>query len=193
MDLVYAQHTPSDHSGLFGPIQEVEDDWQLIEGIPQLEDWPSDAYFEQDDEFGIRLDDAMKCSGGLMVISDTLRAALEAELLSNVEMLPVTLLDLKKRPIQTPYVLFHPIHPQDALDYEASGAKPNAIDPDLVQSVERLAIREDALDPGVRVFRLAGYVDPIFFERSLAERLIAEGFTGIGFGEIDTYDPFSIF
>ncbi len=192
MDLVYAQHAPSPHAGMLGPIQEVEDDYQLTRGVPRLEDWPSDAHLELDEDFGIGLDDVMKCLGSLVVVSDRLRAVLEAEALENTEMLPVTLIDLKGREIEDPYFVFHQTQLQDALDLEGSGAKANIINPDLIMSVEQLVLRETDLEDGVRVFRLARYPRPVLFEQSLAKRITAEGFTGIGFSPVEDFDRFTL-
>ncbi|MEO0559115.1 MAG: DUF1629 domain-containing protein [Bacteroidota bacterium] len=194
MEFVYAQYRPSPHAGVLGPIQEVEDDYELTMGVPRLDDWPSDARFELDADFGIRLDDVMKCLGSLLVISDRLRAFLEAEAehTANTEMLPVTILDHKGRPVDTPYVVAHHTHLQEALDVEASGATLNMIDPTRVLLVDQLVIRPEAIDPTVRMFRLARFASPVVFERGLAERIQAEGFTGIGFAELAEYDRTTI-
>jgi len=192
MEFVYAQYRPSPHAGVLGPIQEVEDDYELTAGTPRLEGWPSDAQFGLDADFGIRLDDVVKCLGSLLVLSERLRGFLAGEDLPNTEMLPVTILDLKGRPVETPYFVFHQTDLPEALDAEASGATANMIDPRLIMLVDQLVIRPEAIDPDVRVFRLARFPSPVFFERSLAERIQSEGFTGIGFAELADYDRTTI-
>lgn len=192
MDFVYAQHHPSPQAGVLGQLNHVEDDFELVEGVPRLDTWPSDATFELDADFGLKLDDVMKCLGSLLVVSDRLRLFLESAILAKVEMLPVTLIDLKGRPIETRYAIVHPVDPPDALDLEASGATFNAIVPDDVRAVQRLALREDAIEPERKIFRLARYTRPLLFERGLAEQIEAEGFTGIGFAPIDTFDRFTM-
>ncbi|PAP75736.1 imm11 family protein [Rubrivirga marina] len=192
MDLVYARHAPSPHAGVLGPIQEVERAFQLSRGVPRLEGWPSDAHFEMDDEFGIRLDDVMKCLGSLLVVSDTLRQFLEAEEVPDTEMLPVTLIDLKGRPVEAPYYVVHSTHLPAALDAEGSGARFNKIKPDLVRSVERLVLRPEAVPSDRPLFRLHEYPKPVLFEAGLAERIEAEGFTGIAFVPIADFDRYSL-
>lgn len=192
MDVVYAQHRPSAHAGILGLLKHVEDDYELIEGVPRQETWPSDAMFDLDADFGIKLDDVMKCLGSLLVVSDRLRAFLEAEDLAHLEMLPVTLMDLKGRPVETPYSIVHPIHHPDALDTDASGVTFNSIVPEDIDEVERLALIPGSIEPDRKVFRLERYTDPILFERGLAERIEAEEFTGIGFAPIHEFDGFTL-
>lgn len=191
MTFVYARPNASPHAGELGPIQNVEDDYELVRGVPQ-EDFPSDASFEMDEDFGVRLDDVVPCLGRLMVISDRLRAFLEDEDLPNTQMLPVTIHDLKGRALDTPFFVFHQTHLVDALDLEASEVEANAINPAIISHATRIALRQDALDPETRVFRLAKYPMPIWFESGLAERVLEAGFTGIAFGEVEDYDAYEI-
>lgn len=192
MDFVYAQEHAAPFAAVFGAIQNVEDDYELLRGVPRLDGFPSDARVDMDEEFGVRLDDVVKTLGSILVISERLRAFLDAEHLPNTEMLPVTVYDPKGRAVDAPYVVFHQTHLQDALALDQVEAKMNPINPAIIRSVDRIVLRPEALDPEVRVFRLARYPKPVLFERGLAERITAEGFTGIAFGELDAYDPFSI-
>lgn len=192
MTYVYARRAPSPHAAALGPIQEVEDDYELVLGVPRLDGWPSDAHFEMDPDFGLRLDDVVQGSDALLIVSDALRRFLEAEGVPDVEMLPVTILDHKGRPVPTPYAVVHHVRHPDALDAEASGVTVNPIDPDYVMAVERLVIRPEAVPPEARTFRLARYPFPVLFEAGLAERIEAEGFTGIAFAPLDAFDRYAL-
>ena len=159
-------------------------------GAPRAEGWPSDASFHMDDDFGLLLDDVIRCSGGLFVISKRFRELLEAEGVPNLEMLPVTLHDTKGRPLNDEYVVCHLTPLQDVLALDEMDIERSPIDPRVIDGVDDLVIREDALDPGVRLFRPAEYSEPLLFERGLAETVEEAGFTGIAFRDLDEFNPY---
>lgn len=192
MPYVYARPDASPHAAVLGPIQNVENDYELVRGVSRATDWPSDASFKMDPDFGLLLDDVVKCLGSLLVISEDLRAFLSAEELPGTEVLPVQIIDHKDRPVEAEYFVLHQTDLQDVLDLDASGAQMNPINPKIVRKVDQLVIDPSAIDPEAGIFRLAKYPRPILFTEELADRILEEGFTGIGFAPINDFDRFKL-
>jgi hypothetical protein len=190
MDYMFGTVQRGQKSCVLTALQGVEDDYELLEGISRINGFPEDAYFNMDDDFprNLQLEDFLLNENSLLVISDRLKAFLEAKKLKNNEFLPVHVVNHKGRKVREPYYIFHQVELQDCIDVSKSDLILNAIDPETFSFVYKLIIDETKIDPDVTVFRMKRYAELPIFKRDLAEGIQSEGFTGIRFGEIEDWD-----
>ncbi len=170
-------------------LDNVDDDFELKEGIPRAYNFPDNAVYYMDPEYpkNIALADNLFNINRLIVASKNLKDFIEKTNPRNVEYLPVTILNHKHRVASKDYFLIHPIRPQDCLDIDKSGCTWSEIIDDEIDEVERLVIDESRLKPDITLFRLKYFYDPVLIRRDLAEAISAEGFTGIRWIEIEDY------
>lgn len=190
MNYVYATILPGPKVAVLGALKGVEDDYELLKGVPRAEDFPDDAAFRFSDDYprNLQLEDFLLNQNKLLVASARARALFEAEALVNVEYLPVTVLNHKGREIEEPYTIVHQVEPQKAIDEAKSTFEVNQIDPERIFYLSSLVLDEAKVDPAVRLFRLARFGQMPVFRRDLAEAVTAAGLTGIRFHELDEWD-----
>lgn len=163
--------------------------WKLLDGQPLLGQLPATTRLAMNPARpGDRaLTDSLYNLDKLIVASPKLRALLEALALPHLEFLEVAVVDHAGAPVTEPYVIVHPTAPVDALDAEASGADFSLIDPDTIDTVERLVLDGARIPSDRLLFRPKGYYDVILAHRDLAARLDAAGITGIRWIELDAW------
>ncbi len=123
------------------------------------------------------LADSLLNTSRARVVSARLKDALIAASASEVEFLPVTL-ELDGKPLDVAYFLVHFLNRPECLDEAASGAvRDDIIDPDEIESIERL---EFAHDPDRPLFRLPRYGEDLVMMRlDVAEALSKNAFSGV--------------
>jgi len=168
---------------------EIEDPWELVEGVPRAATFPADCTYGMHPDFphDTLLVDNLINTDMLLVISLGLKQFLEARGLKKVEYLPVTILDHRGRPASRDYFIAHPIDPVDCLDVAKSGAQFSAVDPETIQLVKQLVVDESRLDPERELFRPKGFYDVVFVTRALAEAIEQQGFKGTRWVELASY------
>ncbi len=192
MNYVSLHYRPGRGAARLGTLLGVDDDYELLRGIPRAAGFPGDARFEMHRNFPDRLllEDVVQNGKKLLVVSERLRGFLQEKAARNNEFLPVTIINHKKRKEKDPYFIAHQVTLQDCIDLDQSEYERNDIDPDLFASLDRLVLDEARIDPDVTLFRMAGYPFVPIFRRDLAEALAAQGFTGLGFDEISDWTGF---
>jgi len=173
-----------------GGLQNIEDEYELARGISRMERWPEDAcyYMDKKRKEDIRLEDCLWNIDSLLVISSKLKEFLEKENLKNNEYLPLTIFNHKDRPTKESYFIVNQIHLQDCIDQKKSKYDINDIDPWQFSEMGKLVIDEKKIEPEVALFRMNHYPYLPIIRRDLAKKITSAGFTGIRFGEIETYD-----
>lgn len=113
---------------------EIEDPWELVEGVPRAATFPADCTYAMHPDFlhNTLLVDNLINTDRLVVVSLRLKQFLEARGIKQLEFLPVTIMDLRERPASRDYFIVHPIEHVDCLDLEKSGARFSAIDPETI-------------------------------------------------------------
>jgi len=122
------------------------------------------------------------------VISNRVREALT--LLagnSNVEFLPVSILNHKGRLASKDYFIMNPLDIVDCIDQEKSGVVWNAINPNMISSCEKFVLKEDAIPENIGVFRPKFMLTSILIRREIAAKLSAPEMTGVFFVEPSKY------
>jgi hypothetical protein len=162
--------------------------FQIRKGIPRAEEFPPDARFTLDPDYpnDTLLVDAFDNVYRMVVISAALKTFLEGRQLLNVEFLPVTIVDHKGK-AKASYFIVHPICPVECLDFVASGADWDTVNKDTIDTVERLVLNADKIDPNLQIFKIKFFYDYLMVRRDLADAITAQGFTGIEWVNTDDF------
>jgi hypothetical protein len=172
----------------FCALQRVENlaDPLLLKKAQRLEPWPTDVRFHMDPNFpkAIQLADCLENKASGIVVSKRLKELIEAERPSDVEYLPISIIDHKGKVASADYFLVNPYKLQDCIDKEASTIQWNPIDPTLISACTKMVIDEQKIDSGAKVFRLKHYPTKVMFARDLADKIKQSKSTGITFIEI---------
>jgi hypothetical protein len=166
----------------------VKSEWKLVKGVPRADDFPVDVTHTVDPEYphDMTLDDVLFSPALLFLVSPAVRNFLVERALKQVEFLPITILNHKKKPAAAYYIL-HPTGPVDCLDDVASGAKPDPIAPSKIHEIQRIVLRPEALDPERQMFRIERLYRHIIVKKSLAQAMDAAGFTGMSWTELSDF------
>ena len=165
------------------------DDWELDDGISQINKHPDDAYCRMSPNFPdeIRLGDNLYGSG-LTIISLSIKETLERLITSNhVEYLPLSIINHKGRLATKDYFILHPLDFCDCIDYDKSGIEWNSIDPSYISFSKGLILRNEIIPDDFILFRLKHWGSNIILRGDLAEMLLKENFTGLWFPDIEGY------
>jgi hypothetical protein len=151
--------------------------------------WPDDVRFGMDpfNKGNMALADTVSSRYETVVVSKRLAEFLSARLGNQIECLPVSVIDHKKRRVAEPYFFAQPLGLQDALDREHSKPTWSPISPDVIDRVRWLKILADAVPPDVQMFRLKHYMHPVLVRRSLVNAIDAAGFTGVAWQRLSEY------
>jgi hypothetical protein len=170
-------------------IEGFEDDYKLRKGIPVAKEWPADVVMPMDPNFKtrIKLSDHLYNRASVILASERLCDFFRTEQIPDVEYLPVTIINHKKRPERAKYSIVHLINSPDCIDKKKSELDWNAINPDDITSVRRLTLDESKIAKTAVLFRAKHLKGGIFVRRDLAKKLQTQGFTGIVFKEIATF------
>jgi hypothetical protein len=123
--------------------------------------------------------------GSYIVISQCLKEQIATLAgASQIEFLPVVILNHKGRVASSEYFVLNPIGSVDCIDIEKSGAVWNAIDQTDISHFERLVLQNESVPAEVGMFRPTHRTRTILLRRSLAEKLSSNGFTGLHFLEL---------
>lgn len=180
---------PGEYAAEVGIVGGVEDDWELLRGVPRLATWPRNATFRMDDNFpdDIQLEDVLRTGQRVIVASQRLVELLQTQAPVNNEFLPVRIINHKGRRVREGYWIVHQIHLQHCIDEANSVFEPSPMDAEEISEIERLVVDESRVPPEVRLFRMARYPFIPLLERSLADEIAAQSYSGLRFDEIEEY------
>ena len=182
------KHKAIPNACLLDRLKGVERDYELQDGVSRQGTFQNAQYtMDPDHPYDTVLVDSLRNTSQLLVGSKVLKEFLECRPLSKVEYLPVTIFDIKGRPIREEYYIIHPIDPVDCLDIENCGVTWSEILDDIVDEVERLIIDEKKIDINRELFRPKYYSDIVLVNRELAEEIDKKRFTGIRWLELENY------
>lgn len=121
---------------------------------------------------------------GIVVLSQALSARLATSLVQDVTILPTTV-----DGVPSSLHVMHILSAIDCVDRERSSFelwKEEDGRPDRTgcyRKLERLVLRRELIPSGIKAFRLLGYTTDIFIEESIARKMAAPPFTGVGLYE----------
>lgn len=173
------QHRPGLCS--FAALRNVDSD--VVRGLTFGESvaklFPADASFRMRPEKSrdVKLGDQPHNIHGMLIASPALCECLKAAEVTQVEYLPVKLINHKGKVVSEEYSIINPTRIVDAIDQDASRFKWNALDS------EAMIVSELVLDPARlksrdRIFRLKHKLAPIVVRGDLAESIENGNFVG---------------
>ncbi len=180
-------------SGTFctlGPLENVEDEFEIKRGVSRAEGFPSDASFEMDPAYpkDIQLADNIYNLEGLPVVSKGLKEVVEGRQPKETEFLQVAIINHKGRVASDEYYILNPYGTVDCIDKEESDIEWNEIEKDLISSCFGLVLDESRVDFERLMFR-PRYVPTIVLVRGdLADELTEAGFSGLRFTPVDEFE-----
>ncbi len=113
-----------------------------------------------------------------LMVSGRLRKCLEAAGVSDVEYLPVEIIDPTGLKLDNSYSIVHTLNSPDCLDLDASGAKRSRAVRTKAEKIQRIAMKND---PGKDLFRPASFNKISLLSWKLAGLIADQGFTGFRF------------
>lgn len=166
------------------------DDYRLRLCQPLVAEWPSNVRYGMDpeDPTSMVLSDSLRARMPVIVASRRLADLLSASAPGQVELLPVHVVNHKRRVIPDPYFIVNPLIQQNILDLDRCKPKWSKIEPDWISSMKRLAVDSRRLDTDSQIFRIRHYLRPIVVRLALAQIIDAAGFSGIGWQDLAEYD-----
>jgi len=175
----------SDH-----PAAVEEESFRFDEGVPLASWFPKEAVYPMDREFpDLRvLHDLQVNTLGLLVASKAFRAVLEAGAHGNLEFLPITIRDHRRKIASKDHFIVNVLHPVDCVDRKRSTLVMSAIDPTQAISIENPVLREDQIPADVDLFRLAVRTSVFVVRDELKARIESAGLRGMELIPIAEYD-----
>ena len=180
---------PGSQYCVLGGLQNVDDEYEIKEGISRIHGFPLDATFEMDRQFKkqVALSDNLYNLERMAVISEGLKEFIEAKQPSNVEFLPVHISDHKGKRIKDAYHIMSPLAIVDCIDLKRSEIEWNELDPDAISDVLKLVLLPHAINSDLLLFRCKHFLGRIFVRPDLAAEIESHGFTGVQFTELEDF------
>ncbi len=170
-------------------LEGFKEQWLLLKGVTLADKWPNTVTFKMSPQYptDINLSDNL-FGGSYRVVSAQLKEALVPLAgKSNIEFLPVSILNHKGRVASKDYFVLNPLDTLDCIDQEKSGLVWNAIDPTVISNCESFVLKDDAIPEDSNMFRAKFMAKTILVRREIADKLSAAGLTGLSFLEPSKY------
>lgn len=170
-------------------LRGLDKTYRLNNGTPLAAQFPVDVELHMHPDFpnDILLPDNVLNADMLIVASPRLQECVRSQSPPEVEYLPVRVIDHKGRVASRDHAIIHPVHPVDCIDVQQSVFETNLIDPDDIESFEKLVIDETRI-PGERtLFRMKGFWGITLVRRDLAAAISAIVPTGLEWLDLDEY------
>lgn len=170
-------------------LKGLERAFRLNNGSSLQQDFPPDVALHMDPDYpdDLLVTDNVLNADQVIVASARLRECVQAHAPAEVEYLPVTLMDHKGRAASKEHCILHPIKPVDAIDKDQSVFETGLIDPDDIESFEKLVLDETRIPADRSLFRLQGFWGLTLVRRDLADALEREGFSGLAWQAVQDY------
>jgi hypothetical protein len=167
----------------------VKDTSPLRCGESLIDSFPDDAAFfmRPDSPHETMLTDNLRNTEMIVVGSARLTGFMQANNVPQIEYLPVTINNHKRRPIKEKYFIIHPILPVDCLDLKKSKPTYSLIAPEDIDEIERLVIDERRVPEDRLFFRCRHFDDETLVRRDFAKAIDEQGFTGVRWMELADY------
>src|SRR5678816_2293516 len=123
---------PVENAAVLYNLENVENDFELTRGVPRAKDFPPDGLFKLHPDYpdNIILLDSLPNTDLLVVGSEELKSVLEEHAVTNLEFLPVKIINHKNKPVRRSYFIVHPVGLVDAIDQKESVLEWGSIDPE---------------------------------------------------------------
>ncbi len=189
MNYMWGKIKPGKYACRLKALKNVDDDFELLQGISRINDWPNNAFFKMDESFpnDLNLEDFVWNFNAALVVSEKFKKIFPEDELKNVEYLPVKILNHKEREVQDTFYILNSTTLLKCIDLDNSEVIFNKIDPSRLSMVRKLVINEALIDPNILIFRMALYPQLPIFQISAVKKIEKEGLKGITLGKIDDW------
>jgi len=159
--------------------EDVERSTKLTSGIPLKGIYPDNAaLYMNEDHPGMRLVDFVANHLLYLIVSGKVKQVLQQEGVENIEYLPVSIYDQKKRLASSDYYIVNVLGTVDCLDHENSEYDRSLINQAKIQHFDKVVLHENQVPVDVKIFRLKGRSEMIFIRSDLLEALKKNKLTG---------------
>jgi hypothetical protein len=192
MDWLFVRsHAPEPDFARFRHIEDYDDDYLLDQCIPLTTIFPEQARICMNPNFSDRLvlGDSISSGNNILVLNTRARMFFEEQEISNIEWLPVPVLNHMKKPIKEPYFIANILSSVDCIDTSKSVLGWNSIDPEQIDTAERLVLDEGKLPANLKLFRPLHLHYCMLISRTLADAIQTKGLTGFMFTEVAQFRP----
>jgi hypothetical protein len=163
-------------------VRDFDEPWLIGEGEPAAAVFPKGATVRLTG--GQRLADLVNNVHQWLVASDKVLGILRQEPIK-LEILPISLLDKKGRPVPGRYSIANVLGTVDCLDLKKSEYTPSAMDEGLIMAFDRVVLDPKRIPRKPTLFRLKRMSDLLIVRSDLVARLEAAGVTGMSFLDLD--------
>lgn len=170
-------------------LEGLEKSFRLSRGVPLLAGFPPRVAFRMNPDFPDDqvLPDCVDNVKDALLVSERLHRFLLGVGLPSVEFLPVSVLDPMGRVASDTHVIVHPVDPVPCIDLQASVYERSEFVADKLQDVSRLVLDPARVPADRPLFKAWGLTRAVFVHRELARAIDGEGFSGVGWLEIDRF------
>jgi hypothetical protein len=161
----------------------------LLKAVTLADKWPDNVVCRMDADYAkdIKLSDNVY-GGSYRVVSSRLKDTLVALAgSSNIEFLPVSILNHKGRVASKDYFIMNPLDVIDCIDQEKSGVKWNVINTSAISSCRELVLSEGLIPADSVMFRPKFMLKITLVKREVAVKLLSTDLTGLFFLETSSY------
>jgi hypothetical protein len=186
--LIWGAYSQSTYCVL-GYLDGFPDEYKLKKGDSVAKEWPDDVRFSMDPDFKkqIKLADNLINPNRVLVASKPLADFFRAKKVLNLEFLPVTIFNHKKKVATTEYSIVNLVTTQDCIDTKQSEVTWNDIDSHYISKMKRLVFNEKKIDKNATLFRAEHLSTLMFIRADLANDVTAAGFTNVRFWRLSDY------
>ncbi len=173
-------------------LEGFDDDYMINSGRPVApnpenppkSEFPDNTTLHWDRSFpkDTIMTDTLENTNGFIVVSSKTKEFLTDYGIPNVELLPVTVFNHRKRAVKTPYYIIHPVPAIDLLDIEACDVKwrrPNK----AIKEMANFVLDAEKMIELPPIFRLGLMTGYLLVHRKLAAAMDAHGLVGNGWVE----------
>jgi hypothetical protein len=160
--------------------------WRILEGAPLGKAFPKDARIYMSPQFrGMRLADLIGNTKGMLLVSTPFKEAIEKRCKGvEIEYLPVTIHDHRKRAHGKGYYIVNPIGALDCLDLDKSDIEWDDEEPGEVMHLEEPVLDRKKMKGAPQLFRVDKDPSVYVIGRELAREIYDQKLTNVFWTEL---------
>ncbi|PTL83417.1 imm11 family protein [Vitiosangium sp. GDMCC 1.1324] len=165
--------------------------WKVGAGKRVGAEYPQDAKIYMSKESpGIKLADQLSTVRNMLIVSSKFRALIEKHATNDIEYLPFTLYDHRKRVYSQDYSIINPIGTFDCLDFKASSIvwEDEAKQSGRIVSLQKRVLDRKKLENAPQLFRIDQAPDSYVVRLELAKEISALKLSNVFWSELDIND-----
>jgi hypothetical protein len=190
MDWLIVRSQSEPDAAHFSSIQNYDDDFQLSECVSLKATFPAEAEVRMDPDYpsDIELVESLYAGRAELIVNAAVCQLFERAGVRNIELLPIKVINHKKKPVKDAYFVVNILSQVDCIDLaKSAGIEWNSIDPTMMDSIQTMVLDAGRLPADLKLFRPAKMSYLMLIQRGLAEQIQAAGMRGFSFTEIEDF------